>query len=252
MTKISAVHERNHEKTKYASDLEYIRNSLFELQDLKYKDFNKKLIPNVDEGLMIGIRVPVLRNFAKELYREYPEKCMRFLDMLPHKYMEENNLHGHILENMKNFREVLTLTEKFLPYIDNWATCDSFLPKVFKKHPHEVYDKIKIWIKSDDTYTVRYAIGLLLANFLDDEFKPEMLKLVAEVKSDEYYINMMVAWYFATALAKQRSDTMPFFEHKILEPWTHNKAIQKSIESRRISDEDKIYLRNLKVKIEKL
>ncbi len=225
-----------------------IKETLFEMQDNAYKDFNKKLIPNIDENLMIGIRVPELRRFAKNLYRNDPERTNIFLDTLPHHYMEENHLHGFLIECFNDFDHVIYLTEKFLPYIDNWATCDSFSPKIFKKYPDKVYDKIKFWITSSHTYTVRYAIGLLLSNFLDDEFEPEMLKKVSALRSDDYYVNMMIAWYFATALAKQREYTLPYIESKCLDAWTHNKAIQKSVESRRISDIDKAYLRTLKLK----
>lgn len=225
-----------------------IREELFNLQDLKIRDFTAKLIPNLNKEVFIGIRTPVLRNFAKNLYKNNPDECEKFLNTLPHKYFEENNLHGFIIENLKDLDKTLNYTDEFLPHIDNWATCDSFNPKIFKKHPEKIYDKIKIWIKDEREYTVRYAIGLLLSNFLDDEFKKEHLYLVADVKRDEYYIKMMIAWYFSFALIKQYENTIPFIENKTLDDWTHNKAIQKAIESYRIDKDVKDYLRGLKIK----
>ena len=167
--------------------------------------------------------------------------------MLPHRYFEENNLHAFLIANMTDFNAVVRETEAFLPFIDNWATCDSFAPPVFKKHPNAVYQKVLQWIQSEHTYTVRYAIGLLLSNYLDEQFQPEMLELVSNVKSEEYYVNMMIAWYFSFALIKQYDAALPYLERQTLAPFTHNKTIQKAIESRRISPEIKNYLRTLKV-----
>lgn len=225
-----------------------VLNTLFELQDIEYKNFNKKLIPNIDEDLIIGIRSPILRKFAKNFYKENYDEVILFLNDLPHKYFEENNLHCFLIENFKQIDVVLEYTEKFLPYIDNWATCDSFSPKIFKKYPKEVYAKILEWIKSDKPYVVRYGIGLLLSNYLDEYFDVSHLELLCDIRFDEYYVKMMIAWYFATAIAKQYDDTIKIFETKKLDTWTHNKSIQKCIESRRVSNEQKEYLRSLKIK----
>ena len=225
-----------------------IQTRLFSFEDKGYKDFNKKLIPNIDGNTMIGIRTPVLRKFAKEFFKAEPEQVSDFIKDVPHKYFEENNLHGFFIENIKDFDEAVKETEKFLPYIDNWATCDSFSPKIFKKHHEEIYKKILVWIKSKHTYTVRYAIGLLLSNYLDEYFEPGMLELVSKIRSDEYYVNMMIAWYFSFALIKQYKTAIPYIENKKLDTFTHNKAIQKAIESYRIPNEVKELLRGMKVK----
>jgi 3-methyladenine DNA glycosylase AlkD len=225
---------------------EEIQRRLFELQDLKYKEFHCKLMPTVNPETVIGVRTPNLRKLAKE-YSKTPE-ALEFLEILPHKYYEENNLHGFLIETIRYYDSAIDAVDTFLPYIDNWATCDLISPKVFKKHLPELYEKIKAWLKSDRTYTVRFGIGMLMSFYLDDNFKPEMLELVAGVRSEEYYINMMIAWYFATALAKQYDAALPYIREQRLEKWTHNKAIQKALESYRISDETKAYLRTLKVK----
>ena len=224
-----------------------IQARLFTFQDAAYRDFNKTLIPTVDEKTMIGIRTPVLKKFAKQLLKTEPKLAAAFLKILPHRYFEENNLHAFLIANMTDFNAVVRETELFLPFIDNWATCDSFAPPVFKKHPNAVYQKVLQWIQSEHTYTVRYAIGLLLSNYLDEQFRPEMLELVSNVKSEEYYVNMMIAWYFSFALIKQYDAALPYLERQTLAPFTHNKTIQKAIESRRISSEIKNYLRTLKV-----
>jgi hypothetical protein len=227
--------------------METFTSELLELKDEKYRIFTQKLIPNIPLENVIGVRIPALRTLAKKLHKEKNEECSVFLNELPHKYLDENMLHSFLICQLKDFNEVIILTEKFLPYVDNWAVCDSFAPKVFSKHLDILLPKIKKWISSSHTYTVRYAIGLLLQYYLDDAFKEEYLKLVANVKSDEYYINMMIAWFFAESLAKQKDTTLPFLQNKILEKWTHNKAIQKAIESRRIDADFKLYLRSLKV-----
>ena len=227
--------------------METFTSELLELKDEKYRIFTQKLIPNIPLENVIGVRIPALRTLAKKLHKEKNEECSVFLSELPHKYLDENMLHSFLICQLKDFNEVIILTEKFLPYVDNWAVCDSFAPKVFSKHLDILLPKIKKWISSSHTYTVRYAIGLLLQYYLDDAFKEEYLKLVANVKSDEYYINMMIAWFFAESLAKQKDTTLPFLQNKILEKWTHNKAIQKAIESRRIDADFKLYLRSLKV-----
>ena len=225
---------------------EVIQNRLFELQDLKYKEFQCKLMPTVKPETVIGVRTPDLRKLARE-FSKTPE-ALEFLKILPHTYYEENNLHGFLIETIREYDAAIAAVEAFLPYIDNWATCDLISPNLFKKHLPELYGKIKIWLKSGHTYTVRFGIGMLLSFYLGDSFRPEMLKLVAGVRSEEYYINMMIAWYFATALAKQYGATLPYMQDKRLEKWTHNKAIQKAIESYRIGDEVKAFLRTLKVK----
>lgn len=224
-----------------------VAERLLELQDLKYRDFNSKLIPSVDPELVIGVRTPELRKFAREFAKD--SESAVFLGELPHKYYEENCLHAFVIEQIKDFDTAVKMTEEFLPYIDNWATCDMFFPKIFSKNADALLPLIKKWIKSDKTYTVRYAIGLLMRMYLDDKFSEEYLALVASVKSEEYYINMMIAWYFATALAKQYDSTIPYIAEKRLSPWIHNKSIQKSIESRRISADTKAYLRTLKIKV---
>lgn len=223
-----------------------IQARLFELQDLKYKEFQCKLMPTINPDTVIGVRTPELRRLARE-FAKTPE-ALEFIKILPHNYYEENNLHGFLIETIKDYEVAIAAVEAFLPYINNWATCDLISPKVFKKNLPELYEKIKVWLKSDQTYTVRFGIGMLLGFYLDEAFRPEMLDLVAGVRSEEYYINMMIAWYFATALAKQYDSTLPVIQERRLEKWPHNKAIQKAIESYRISDETKAYLRTLKVK----
>lgn len=227
--------------------IDEIRFRLFELQDLEYRDFNAKLLPNVDKDKIIGVRSPALKKLAKEFSNR--DDIELFLNDLPHKYYEENNMHCFILHSIKkDYDYLITKTEEILPYIDNWATCDSFSPPLFKKHPDKVYEKIKEWIKSKDTYTVRYGIVRLMSNFLDDEFKPEMINLVSSIKSDEYYINMAIAWYFSFALIKQYDKTIGLIESKKMDKFVHNKSIQKAIESSRIDKSIKDYLRTLKIK----
>ena len=196
---------------------------LFSMQDLEYKNFHSKLIPNIQEETIIGVRTPALRKYAKEFAKS--NLAEQFLKCLPHRYYEENNLHGFLLEQIKDFEPCMEEVEKFLPYIDNWATCDVLAPKAFKKNLPELFKKIKVWIESDKTYTVRFAIGMLMRYFLDEEFDIRYPRMVAKVRSDEYYINMMIAWYFATALAKQYEAVLPFIENQQLDTWTHNKAI---------------------------
>jgi 3-methyladenine DNA glycosylase AlkD len=225
---------------------EKIQARLFELQDLKYKDFNCKLIPTVNPDTVIGVRTPALRKLARELSKE-PE-IGEFLKILPHDYYEEKNLHGFLIETIKDYNTVIRMLEEFLPYVDNWATCDLISPKVFKKHLPELRGEIQHWLKSGRTYTVRFGIEMLMSFYLEDEFRPEILELVASVQSEEYYVKMMIAWFFATALVKQYDATLPIIEDKKLEKWTHNKTIQKALESYRISGERKTYLRSLKIK----
>lgn len=223
-----------------------VQARLFEMQDLSYRDFHSKLMPTVDKEKIIGVRVPELRKFAKEFAKT--EEAKDFLKILPHKYYEEDNLHAFLIEQIKDFDECVSALDDFLLYVDNWATCDMMTPKVFKKNTDELLPKINEWLISDYTYEVRFAIGMLMKLYLDENFDEKYLKLVAGVKSDEYYINMMIAWYFATALAKQREKTLPYIENRALDKWTHNKAIQKAVESYRITKEQKEYLKTLKIK----
>ncbi len=224
---------------------EAVQQQLFALQDPSYKTFHCKLIPTVPPERVIGVRTPALRKFAKE-FSKTPEACA-FLRQLPHTYYEENNLHGFLLETIKDYDQVVCALDAFLPYIDNWATCDLISPKIFQKHLPELYEKILFWLSTEHTYTVRFAIGMLMRFYLQDAFQPQILSLVASIRSAEYYINMMIAWFFATALAKQYEATLPFLQQQRLEPWTHNKAIQKALESNRIPAETKAYLRTLKI-----
>jgi 3-methyladenine DNA glycosylase AlkD len=203
-------------------------------------------MPTVNPDTVIGVRTPELRKLAKE-FAQTP-RGKEFLQILPHRYYEENNLHGFLLETLKRYEDTVDAVEAFLPYIDNWATCDLICPKIFKRHLPELYEKIKIWLKSGHTYTVRFGLGMLQRFYLDDDFRPEMLALAADIRSEEYYIKMMIAWYFATALAKQDAAALPYIRERRLEKWTHNKAIQKALESCRVSDEAKACLRTLKVK----
>lgn len=221
-----------------------IKDKLLALQDTFYRDFQSALMPTVDKGKIIGVRIPQLRAFAKELYGT--QEADRFLKELPHTYYEEDNLHAFLIEKITDFDTALYETERFLPYIDNWATCDSFTPKAFKKSPELLLKPIEKWLVSEKTYTVRYAIKLLMTFFLDERFDKRYLETVANVQSDEYYVKMMVSWYFATALAKQYDAAIIYLENGVLSPWVHNKAIQKAIESFRISPEIKKYLRKLK------
>ncbi len=223
-----------------------IQKKLFSMQDEQYRKFHSKLMPTVPFDKVIGVRTPLVRSFAKEI--SGTEQAKEFMSVLPHEYYEENNLHAFLICRMKDFDTALSETERFVPYIDNWATSDMFAPAVFRKNTDKLYPYILKWIAADKPYTVRYGIGLLLNMFLDGNFKTEHLETVCNVKSEEYYVNMMRAWYFATALAKQYEFALPYIENKRLDAWTHNKAIQKSIESYRITDEQKKYLRTLKIR----
>ena len=219
-------------------------DKLFELQDKKYRDFQIKLIPTTSPDNVIGVRTPDLRKYAKELVKE--DNYASFLDSLPHKYFDENQLHAFIISEIKDYDKCIQYINRFLPYIDNWATCDQLSPKVFKKHHDRLIEQIKNWLSSKETYTIRFGIGMLMNHYLDDDFKKEYLKLVCNIKSNEYYVNMMRAWYFATALAKQYNVVIPYIEKQKLDSWTHNKTIQKALESYRITPEQKEYLKKLK------
>ena len=223
---------------------EQLQQELFALQELKYRDFHSKLLPGVDKETIIGIRTPILRKFAKEFAKR--EDAEEFLQILPHQYYEENNLHMMIITAIKDYDRCLSEVKKFVPYINNWATCDLPLPKCFGKHKRELMGQVCEWIDSGQTYTIRYGIGILMNLYLDEDFKPEYLALAASVHSGKYYVNMMIAWYFATALAKQWEAAVPYIEQKKLPKWVHRKTIQKAVESYRITPEQKIYLKSFR------
>ena len=226
--------------------IDEIRKTLISMQDEKYRAFQVKLFPTVDPQTVIGVRTPDLRSYAKKLLKE--EGISAFLSDLPHRYFDENQLHAFIISEIKDYGKCMGEVNRFLPYVDNWATCDQMSPKVFKKNRPQLLKQIRIWLKSDKTYTIRFAIGMLMEHYLDDAFDISYPEVVAVIRSDEYYVNMMIAWYFATALAKQYDEILPFIENRRLDVWTHNKAIQKAIESYRITPEQKEYLKRLKVK----
>ena len=221
-----------------------IRKELFGMQDSKYRDFQAKLIPSADPDSVIGVRTPGLRKYAKTLVKN--DDIDGFLRDLPHRYFDESQLHAFIISGMKDYERCIDEVCRFLPFVDNWATCDQMSPKIFKKHKEELLVHIREWIKDDKTYTVRFGIGMLMEHFLDDDFKPEYPKMVADVRSEEYYVNMMRAWYFATALAKQYDSVISYIEQRKLDEWTHKKTIQKSVESYRITEEQKVYLKSLR------
>ena len=224
-----------------------IENILFSNQDLEYKEFNSKLIPNIDKDKIIGVRMPILRNIAKEIKdNDYIDD---FLNELPHKYQEENILHGIILSlKYKDINLLLEKLDKFLIYVDNWAITDVISPKIFKKYPDKVYKHIKIWINSKDEYVIRFGVVTLLQFYLDDNFRLEELEIVKNIDSNYFYVKMAIAWFYSFALIKQYDATIKYFEDKVLDKWIHNKSIQKAIESYRISNDRKEYLRSLKIK----
>ena len=226
--------------------IDKIQKNLINLSDKKYKEFHSKLIPTVDPDTVLGVRVPMIRNYAKKLYEagEYTE----FIHTLPHKYFDEYQLHSLLICKMKDFDLCVSEVERLLPYIDNWAVCDSLRPSCFKDNTDRLIFKIYDWINSDKPYTVRFAIEMLMCHFLGEKFDESYLKIVSEIKSDNYYVNMMIAWYFATALAYHYDDTIVYLEGTILSEWVHNKTIQKAFESNRISVSDKKYLCSLKIK----
>ncbi len=224
---------------------EEIRKELLKTSDEKYKDFMSNLTPGVSKESVIGIKTPELRSYAKKLLKR--DDIDEFLNDLPHKYFEENQLHSFIISEIKDYDICIEKINAFLPYVDNWATCDQMTPKVFKKHKKELLPEIKKWMASKETYKIRFGIKMLMSHFLDEDFDIKYPEKISKIKSEEYYVKMMIAWYFATALSKQYDAIIPFIEEKKLEPWTHNKTIQKAIESYRITDEQKAYLRTLKV-----
>ena len=226
--------------------IDEIRKELYDLQDEKYRNFQVRLIPGIRSGRMIGVRTPELRKMAKRLSDRADIGI--FLEDLPHQFFEENQLHAFIISGMKNYDGCIARLEAFLPYVDNWATCDQMSPRVFRSHKAELLAHIRRWTASTETYTVRFGVSMLMQHYLDEDFDTAYPDMVAAIRSDEYYVNMMVAWYFATALAKQYDEILPYIEQQKLEPWTHNKAIQKAIESFRITPGQKNYLRTLRIK----
>lgn len=223
---------------------EEITARLFTLRDEKYRLFQAKLMPTVDPARIIGVRTPALRDLAKE-YSSHP-KLGEYLDALPHAYYDENNLHGFLLARGKDYAETLSRVDAFLPYVDNWATCDLLSPKVFSRHKHELRGEIDRWIADPAPFTIRFGIEMAMSHFLDADFDPALFSPIAAIRNEEYYVRMMVAWFFATALAKQWDAALPILEQNALDGWTHNKTIQKAVESYRITDEQKTYLRGLK------
>ncbi len=226
--------------------MQTITERLFELQDISYKQFHSKLMPTIDPEVIIGVRTPVLRKLAKELAGT--TEAQAFLQELPHHYYEENNLHGFLLEAVRNFDTCIAAVNDFLPYVDNWATCDMMAPKVLKKDLPRLYEWVQHWIASGETYTIRFGVNMLMKYYLDEAFSVEYPDLVASISSEEYYVKMVVAWYYATALAKQYEVILPYLTEQRLDIWTHNKTIQKAVESYRITAEQKIYLKTLKRK----
>lgn len=221
-----------------------IQKILFKYKDAKYAEFSASLTPGINKSNVIGVRVPNIRKIAKEFIND--KDCAKFLDELPHLYFDENMLHCVLISNIKDYDECIRRIEEFLPYVDNWAVCDIMSPKCFKKHKDELLKNIKKWIKSKHTYTCRFAIEMLMSHYLDEDFNPKYLELVSEVHSKEYYVNMMIAWYYATALAKKWDETIIYLQDLKLDTWVHNKTIQKAIESNRITDSKKEYLKTLK------
>ncbi len=224
--------------------MDIIKSKLFSLGDTEYKAFSSKLMPTVDSDTVIGVQVPKIRKLAKEIKAE--PFCDAFLNALPHKYYEENNLHAFLICEIKDFDDCINQLNNFLPFVDNWATCDSMRPKIFKKNKDKLIFEIDKWLNSSHTYTVRFGIETLMAYYLDDGFSVEFAEKVAKIDSDEYYINMMIAWYFATALAKQWDAVFPYISQRRLSPWVHRKTIQKAVESYQITEEKKEILRALR------
>ena len=222
-----------------------IVNKLFEYQDIKFRDFNSKLIPNINKDLIIGVKIPIIRKLAKEFIKDSDYKL--FLNKLPHKYLEENILHGILISLNNNLDETLLELDKFLLYVDNWEVCDTIKPRIFKKDLKKVYDNIKLWIKSEETYKIRFALVTLINFYLDSGYDSNINELIISIKNDDYYVKMAVAWYFSFALIKHWDETINIFENKKLDKFTHNKSIQKAIESYRLSNDKKEYLKSIKI-----
>ena len=221
-----------------------IYERLLSNKDEKYKDFQSKLVPNIDKETIIGVRTPQMREIAKKVFGT--QEADTFIQDLPHQYYEENLIHFFIISKIKDFDECVKEVEKFLPYIDCWPVCDQASPLVFKKNHDKLLPLIKKWIKSNHVYTARFGIRMLMNEFLNDDFKEEYLELVSSKKGNDYYLKMMIAWFFATALAKQYDATIKYIENRCLDPWIHQKTIQKAIESYRVSDEHKEYLKKFR------
>ncbi len=221
-----------------------IYKELQALKEKEYADFQAKLVPTIEPSTILGIRVPKLRALAKSYIRD--KECQVFLDSLPHNYYDENMLHAILISEMKDYDKCINRLEAFLPYVDNWAVCDIMSPKLFKRYREDLMTRIKVWMASEETYTIRFGLGMLMTHFLDEDFRPEYLDMASSIRSDEYYVNMMIAWLFATALTKQWDVSLPYIEDKRLDDWTHKKTIQKARESLRISKEKKEYLKGLK------
>ena len=226
--------------------IEIIRSELFAMQDLEYKMFQCALMPTVDPDTVIGVRTPQLRALAKRLKKE--PGAAAFLSDLPHRYYEENNLHAFLVAQMADYDACIGALNTFLPFVDNWATCDMLRPKSFQKHRGALLREIDIWLASAHTYTIRFGLEMLMLHFLDQNFELRFPDMVAEIQSEEYYVNMMIAWYFSTALAKQWDNVIGYLENHRLSPWVHNKTIQKAVESLRIPVEAKQYLRSLRIR----
>lgn len=222
-----------------------ILEDLFSFEDKEYKEFNSKLIPTVAKENVIGVRIPVLRAYEKTIRNT--DEAAEFLSSLPHKYTEEYNLHALLLENIKSYDDVVKALDEFLPFVDNWATCDIMSIKIFKKHLDILPKQLDLWLNSTHTYTIRFAIKMYMSYYLDEHFELKHMQKIAEIRSNEYYVNMMLAWYFATALANQYDSAVKFLENKELSKWVHNKTIQKAIESYRITNEQKEYLKTLRI-----
>lgn len=223
-----------------------IQERLMTQIDTEYQKFHARIVPNIPAATILGIRTPILRKLAKEL--RGTDEAAAFLQELPHTYYEENQLHSFLISLEKDMDAALAEVNRFLPYVDNWATCDQLSPTVFRKYAERLLPDITRWLNSSETYTIRFGIEMLMNHFLDERFSPAYLEMVAKVQSEEYYVNMMSAWYFATALAKQWEATVPYLQEQKLSSWVHQKTIQKAIESNRISDEQKTYLRTLRLK----
>ena len=221
-----------------------IRAELVSLKDEKYAEFQSKLIPEVSRERVIGVRTPALKELAKRL--SGTEAANAFLKELPHRYFDEDQLHAFIVSGIKNYDNCLYEIGRFLPFVDNWATCDQTCPVCFKKHKKELLNSIDEWISSGKTYKVRFGVKMLMTHFLDDDFDISYAHKVAGIKSEEYYVKMMVAWYFATALAKKYDEVLPIVKSNALDAWTHNKTIRKAVESYRLTDDKKAYLKSLK------
>lgn len=223
-----------------------IQERLFTLQDLEYRNFHSKLMPTVNKEKIIGVRTPVLRKLAKEINNS--DLKAEFLKTLPHKYYEEDNLHAFLIEQIKDFDECISALDDFLLHIDNWATCDMMTPRILEKYPDKLYLKIQEWINSSHTYTVRFGVVILMKFFMNEHLDKKHLSLLLTINSDEYYVNMAIAWYLATALASNWDMVIPYIEKQKFDKWIHNKTIQKAIDSYRITQDQKTYLKTLKIK----